>query len=236
MKTQQYRMVDIWRQLAYPNTLPGEDLDRVLNDPVESSETRGNRSINERLARVLKRQIECLYEEMNELETAQTNSNKKEIIDGYCDAIWVTMMICSIIDFDPSEKVKVLLDEKNYKFGLHFTKLKENLNSINERFTEIDDKAVRNQFEQMLSAMIYRCTRGLEYELSNVVIPDLALADSDQQNSIYWAAVNCFNEVVFSNFTKIVDGKLPLDETGKITKSMAKARGTYLEPDFSRYL
>ena len=101
MKTQQYRMVDIWRQLAYPNTLPGEDLDRVL-----------------------KRQIECLYEEMNELETAQTNSNKKEIIDGYCDAIWVTMMICSIIGFDPSEKVKVLLDEKNYKFGLHFTKLK----------------------------------------------------------------------------------------------------------------
>lgn len=44
------------------------------------------------------------------------------------------------------------------------------------------------------------------------------------------------NEVIVSNYSKAVDGKLVLDDTNKVTKKAAIDTGSYVKPDFTVYL
>lgn len=235
MNTPQYNMVDIWRQMAYPDTLPGEQLDRALNDSTGSSETQSNGTINERLTKVLKRQIECFVEEFKELEEAKEQNDIQGIIDALCDITWVGMMISSIHHRNPTYTMDEIRED--YDYG------EPGLNSVEDAIkyvnTLYDDFMVttgnNSSVEAMdiiivgiIEAILYRCSLALEYIISTQLDTPF-----DYRKNRF--AERAFAEVIYSNFSKIVDGKLHLDETGKITKTLAKERGTYIEPDLSKF-
>lgn len=200
MLYQQYRMVDTWRQMGYSDTLPKDQLFAVL-----------------------RRQVECLDEEYQELKTAQSKNNIYEVIDAYCDIAWVACMIASIMKYDPIPKFKVL-NQGTYNMIPHYEKLHKNLMYLRDHYREIyqDNPRFKNEFQDNVSAIIYRCWNGMIDSLKYHFPHEIAMKK----------ASDCFNDVIFSNYSKAVDGKLVLDTTGKITKSLAKANGTYIDPDF----
>ena len=218
MNTPQYNMVDIWRQMAYPDTLPEENLDRVL-----------------------KRQIECFVEEFKELEEAKEQNDVQSIIDALCDITWVGMMITSIHHHNPTYTMDEIREDYNYgEPGLNgveeavqyvytiydsFMKIVKNNASI-----EAVDTVISGMVEvSMIEVILYRCSLALEYIISTQLDTPF-----DYRKNRF--AERAFAEVIYSNFSKIVDGKLHLDETGKITKTLAKGRGTYIEPDLSKFV
>jgi hypothetical protein len=52
----------------------------------------------------------------------------------------------------------------------------------------------------------------------------------------YGDGLRLFDEVIVSNYSKAVDGKLVLDDTNKVTKKAAIDTGSYVKPDFTVYL
>ena len=204
MKVIHYQMVDTWRKIGYPDSLSHDEKFTVLS-----------------------RQILCLQEELDELKKGIEKSDRNEIIDGYCDIMWVLMMAASIIHYSPIMNVRKLIEEDNYSLAGQVRRLQGHIDVLYNtyKYAMSDDTSKIDEFKQNIAQGIYRCLSGLRYEVSFTNRTDLDIM-----------VENCFSEVIFSNYSKIVDGKLPLDSTGKITKSVAKANGTYVEPDFTRFL
>ena len=208
MKYNQFRMIDLWKELVFTT--------EQVNDVTQ-------------LTAIYKRQVECLHEELNELLNAIAIKDKKETIDGYCDVIWVACMLASLLKINPIPEVKRLLKKaKKVKVNKYTFKYKRLNRSVIKLLDLKDgifssDPYVKSEIKDHIIATIYRGYLGLCITM-----------DSDAtKNQAEILADLCISEVIYSNFSKCVDGKLPKDNTGKITKQIAKQNGTYIEPNFN---
>lgn len=206
MKNEMYQMVNLWRECAFTNN----DL----------------KDITKKYA-ILERQVLCLDEEVEELMSASRINNQIEMIDGYCDVIWVACMLSSILNYNPISEVQKLLKREPNPNVTHFEKLQRSIRKLKEYLPEVfkENKVALSAFENQIVAIIYRGYQGLQYQMA-----------FHKENDLDVWADYCFSQVIFSNYSKFVNGGLPKDSTGKVTKSVAKANGTYIEPDFSRIM
>ena len=172
---------------------------------------------SDELSAKIVRQIECLKEELKETLMAYeelASSDEKDIkplMDGIIDTIWVAMMLLSFHETSVNKKMKDINGER-YQVKFDY----QSGNSFFQKalwFTLCDESSV-----DATMSLIYA---GFDY---------LSLLRP------HTSCFELFQEVVVSNYSKIVDDELPLDDTGKITKQVAKDRGSYIEPDFSVYM
>lgn len=174
------------------------------------------------LEEILERQYHCLKEEVLELAEAYRQNITIEIVDGICDVIWVAMMMVSIgnsVYKDTDKEVNTPLT-----YTLNDGELSDLLTASLSFFIQYDNTLVSSDYGKSFA----------EGEYSKLLTDIISYGYGHLCQ--YGDRLRLFNEVIVSNYSKAVDGKLVLDDTNKVTKKAAIDAGSYIKPDFTVYL
>lgn len=178
------------------------------------------------LEEILERQYHCLKEEVLELAEAYRQNITIEIVDGICDVIWVAMMMVSIgnsVYKDTDKEVNTPLT-----YTLNDGELSDLLTASLSFFIQYDNTLMSSDYGKSFSK------GGAEGEYSKLLSDIISYGYTYLYQ--YGDGLRLFNEVIVSNYSKAVDGKLVLDDTNKVTKKAAIDAGGYIKPDFTAYL
>lgn len=174
------------------------------------------------LEEILERQYHCLKEEVLELAEAYRQNITVEIVDGICDVIWVAMMMVSIgnsVYKDTDKEVNTPLT-----YTLNDGELSNLLTASLSFFIQYDNTLMSSDYGKSFA----------EGEYSKLLTDIISYGYGHLCQ--YGDGLRLFNEVIVSNYSKAVDGKLVLDDTNKVTKKAAIDAGSYVKPDFTVYL
>lgn len=174
------------------------------------------------LEEILERQYHCLKEEILELTEASRQNVTVDIVDGICDVVWVAMMMVSIGNtvYKDTDKVVTL----PLVYTVNDGKLSDLLTASLSFFIQYDNTLSGSQYGKNFSEGDYSRL------LSDIISYGYTYLYQ------YGDGLRLFNEVIVSNYSKAIDGKLLLDDTNKVTKKPAIDAGSYVKPDFTVYL
>ncbi len=174
------------------------------------------------LEEILERQYHCLKEEILELTEASRMNITVDIIDGICDVIWVAMMMVSIGNtvYKDTDRVVTL----PLVYTINNGNLSDLLTSSLSFFIQYDNTLTNSNYGKSFATGEY-----------NRLLSDI-ISHGYTYLCQYGDGLRLFNEVIVSNYSKAIDGKLVLDDTNKVTKKPAIDAGSYVKPDFTVYL
>lgn len=174
------------------------------------------------LEEILERQYHCLKEEILELTEASRMNITVDIIDGICDVIWVAMMMVSIGNTVYKDTDKVVTVSLVYT--INNGNLSDLLTPSLSFFIQYDNTLTNSNYGKSFATGEYSKL------LSDIISHGYTYLCQ------YGDGLRLFNEVIVSNYSKAIDGKLVLDDTNKVTKKPAIDAGSYVKPDFTVYL